>query len=190
MVYRMHDQIPNPTAAQVAKVLVELAAQDRDVDQEPMTNMRLQKLLYYVQGWSIARRGKPAFDDRLEAWEHGPVVPTVYRLLRDNGKNPISAEQLNAEPVDDELKKFIASVWSDYRSDSAIRLRYKTHAEDPWKDAWAKRHKPNHCQEEITVGSLEEFFTTAAPKAVRKFKRSKPSPQWYTEPSPFFAEGA
>jgi len=186
----MTDQKPKPNAAQVARILIELAEQDRDVDQEPMTHMRLQKLLYYVQGWSLARRGEKAFDDRLEAWEHGPVVPVVYRQLKGSKKNPLTVAQLEEGQIDSDLKTFIASVWSDYRSHSAIRLRQMTHAESPWKNAWEKRLLPDHCQEEITEEALLEYFESIAPKGVRKFKRTQPSQGWFDEPSPFLAEGA
>jgi len=186
----MTDQRPKPSAAHVARILIELAEQDRDVDQEPMTHMRLQKLLYYVQGWSLARRGQKAFDDRLEAWEHGPVVPVVYRQLKGSGKKPIDLDQLEEGEIDSDLKAFIASVWSDYRSHSAIRLRGMTHDEAPWKDAWDKCILPSRGQEEITEAALLEYFQSVAPKGVRKFKRMKPKQEWFDEPSPFLAEGA
>lgn len=174
-----------PTAAQVARVLLELAEQDMDVDQEPMTNMRLQKLLYYAQGWSLARRGERVFEDRLEAWPHGPVVPPLYGRLKDLGKNPIPAERLNEPDIDADLRAFVASVWEDYRVHSAIKLRCKTHGEDPWKDAWEKRTQPNFCQEEITEESLRAFFSPKASRGVKKFERRVPAASWHDEPSPF-----
>lgn len=176
---------PIPTAAQVARVLLELAEQDLDVDQEPMTNMRLQKLLYYVQGWSLARRGEPAFTDRLEAWEHGPVVPSLYGRLKDLRKNPVPTDRLNEPDIDPDLRAFVASVWEDYRTHSAIKLRQKTHDEAPWKDAWAKRSQPNFCCEEITEQALRAFFASQAPRGVNNFKRRPPDASWYDEPSPF-----
>lgn len=188
----MKQQKTIPSAAQVAKLLIELAEQDRDVDQEPMTHMRLQKLLYYVQGWSIARLGVKAFDDHIEAWEHGPVVPTLYHTLKASGKQPVTSDQLGDEPIDPEMRSFVASVWADYRSHSTIRLRNMTHAESPWKDAWEKRNMPNRCQETISEDALREYFseTSNMPKPVKKFKRRTPNHQWFDEPSPFFAEGA
>lgn len=174
-----------PTAAQVAKVLLELAELDMDVDQEPMTNMRLQKLLYYVQGWSLARRNERAFAERLQAWEHGPVVPSLYKRLKDLGKNPIPADRLNEPDIDPDLRAFVASVWEDYRIDSAITLRHRTHEESPWKDAWAKRRQSDFCQEEITEEALRAFFSGMASRGVKKFKRQASDASWYDEPSPF-----
>ncbi len=179
-----------PSAIHVARILIELAEEDRDVDQELMTHMKLQKLLYYVQGWSLARRGQSAFDDQLEAWAHGPVVRAVHNQLRGTGKNPIAKIQLEEGPVDADLRSFIACVWMDYRSLSAIELRNVTHKESPWKDAWAKRVSPDRCEEIITEEALVKYFGSRAPKGVRKFKRTTPSQEWFDEPSPFLAEGA
>ena len=59
-------------AMDVVRYLVELAGPNEEG--EPMTHMRLQKLLYYVQGWHMAWYGRPLFAERIEAWQHGPVV--------------------------------------------------------------------------------------------------------------------
>ena len=47
--------------------------------QDPVTNLKLQKLLYYAQGWYLAFFDEPLFDERIEAWLHGPVVPPIYQ---------------------------------------------------------------------------------------------------------------
>lgn len=59
-------------------------------DAEPMTNLRLQKLMYFAQAWSIVRNGCPLFDEELRAWELGPVVPSVYQKYKICGGNPIA----------------------------------------------------------------------------------------------------
>jgi len=46
---------------------------------EPITNLKLQKLLYYCQGWHLAYHEKVLFSDPIQAWVHGPAVPNVYR---------------------------------------------------------------------------------------------------------------
>lgn len=62
---------------------------------DPLTNMKLQKLLYYAQGWHLALKGDALFDERIEAWPHGPVVPPVYGTFKHYRWNPIT------ETVDD-----------------------------------------------------------------------------------------
>ena len=54
-----------------------------------VTNLRLQKLLYFAQGWYLARYGKPLFEDDMLCWKYGPVVRTVYDKYKDRGKTGI-----------------------------------------------------------------------------------------------------
>lgn len=49
---------------------------------EPLTNLKLQKLLYYAKGWYLALYDKPLFNDKIEAWVHGPVVPSIYHAFK------------------------------------------------------------------------------------------------------------
>lgn len=150
-----------------------------------MTHLRLQKLLYYVQGWALAIRGEPAFGDRIEAWEHGPVVPSVYQRLKDLGKAAIPASRLSAPPLDPELHSFVASVWEDLRALSAIELRERTHQEAPWQEAWGRRQLPTHGHEEITSAALRAYFGGRSGGVLSKFKIRKPPTSWLDEDSPF-----
>ncbi len=173
------------SAAMIARWLIELAEADADVDQEPMTHMRLQKLLYYVQGWSLAQRGKPAFADNIQAWEHGPVVRSLWESLTHLAKAPITSAHLPPANIDADTRAFVASVWEDYRDKSAIELRRLTHAEAPWKSAWSKRKDPNFGNETISHESLTAYFSGLAPKGLRGLTPRKPDPSWLDEPSPF-----
>ena len=60
---------------------------------ERMTNMRANKLAYYSQAWSIVRLGRPLFQDSIEAWEHGPVIQSIYRAYSAYRNNPIPAPE-------------------------------------------------------------------------------------------------
>ena len=55
-----------------------------------ITHLKLQKLVYYAQAWSLAVRGEPIFEEHIEAWTHGPVSPDLYRIYRNNGYNTIT----------------------------------------------------------------------------------------------------
>lgn len=52
-----------------------------------MTNMRVNKLLYFAQGECLRQLGKPLFDEDMEAWDYGPVVPSVYRTYKEFGRD-------------------------------------------------------------------------------------------------------
>lgn len=80
----------------VASLFISLAqAQSDNAQGDQVTNLRLQKLLYFAQGWSLALRGKPLFAEDLAAWHYGPVVPCVYEKYKSFGRDGISAD---AEP--------------------------------------------------------------------------------------------
>lgn len=131
------------SSLQVANAFIELAEKTSG---ERLTNMKLQKLLYFAQGWHIAVRGKPLFNEQIEAWDYGPVVPTVYHKFSHRGAQPIikkataivfDGERFVTETVEDiqdeEIKNFLASIWRTYGKHSALTLSKLTHAADtPW----------------------------------------------------------
>ena len=79
--------MPNPVN-DVVRFIVN--AGDTFEDGDSISNMKLQKLLYYCQGFHLASfEGAALFDEKVEAWEHGPVVPVVWRRFREFGRDPI-----------------------------------------------------------------------------------------------------
>jgi uncharacterized phage-associated protein len=121
-----------------------------------VSNLKIQKLLYYAQGEHIARTGEPLFHDPLEAWAHGPVVPEVYHALKRYGPSPIDAETFVGDDFDrtrfDQVEPTLVHTWDTYGTITAWALRERTHRETPWKRAFAT---PSG---RITIGHLEAFF--------------------------------
>jgi uncharacterized phage-associated protein len=149
-------------AYEVARYLVRLAAFDDEPDF--LTNLRLQKLLYYAQAWSLAMRGKPLFDDRIEAWARGPVVPRVFDRFADLGHRPILPDDVEAEraiELEQEDLDFVASVWKSYKAFSPDRLREMTQEEDPWRNARRNLGPIDGSQEEITCEAMRDYFSQA-----------------------------
>jgi uncharacterized phage-associated protein len=97
--------------------------------------MKLQKLVYYCQAWSLVWDGRPLFDDEIEAWANGPVAPVLYRAHR--GESLVHLVGGNAEEIaaDAVAQETIASVLEFYGDKSSQWLSDLTHAERPWKDA-------------------------------------------------------
>ena len=85
---------------------------------DPVTNLKLQKLLYYVQGWNLALRDEPAFPDRLEAWIHGPVQPGVYGSYKAYRWNPITGDVQEPPNFDTDFKDLVDEVLQAYGTDS------------------------------------------------------------------------
>lgn len=96
---------------------------------EYITPLKLQKLLYYIQGMSLRIYGKPAFLNNISAWQYGPVVEDVYQQYK--GRNPISISKIDYV-VCDGLKKIIELVVASYGQIEAGSLIDLTHDEDPW----------------------------------------------------------
>ncbi len=143
-------------AVDIARYLIKLAA--AEPEPEYLSHMRLQKLLYYVQGWSLAATSQPAFDSAIEAWAHGPVVRRVYPLFADYGDRPIPFHESSAHDLRKQIKNLVASVWEGYKQYSAFALRQKTHSEKPWQDARGDLSPDESSDAEITIGSMQKFF--------------------------------
>lgn len=123
---------------------------------ECISNLKLQKLLYYVQGYNVAAFNEVLFDNQIEAWQYGPVVRDVYFRYKDNGSSGINLEPgteiLRLTEAEEELFKDVLNEYGQY---SALGLMNMTHDEMPWKSVF--RSKPSGI---IEVEKLKEFFST------------------------------
>ena len=138
------------SAYDVADFFVELANQD---DEGEMTNLKLNKLLYYAQGHFLARTGSPLFEDSIEAWDAGPVVPSIYHKYKVCGNNHIAGEGLDiSEHFTEEELDLLLDVAREYYKYTAAYLVNKTHKPGtPWSQT--KRN------EAISHSSIISYFT-------------------------------
>jgi len=99
-----------------------------------MSAMKLQKLVYYCQAWSLVWDDRPLFKERIKAWANGPVVPALYELHR--GKFDVSKwPSGDIKRLDDTARETIDIVINCYAKHSAQWLSDLTHSEEPWKNA-------------------------------------------------------
>lgn len=126
------------------------------VDEESgdnISNLKLQKLVYYAQGFHLAIHGEPLFDDPIVAWAHGPVVPSLYHAFKDHGAGAIPRpDDFTGSKYAPEVSELLDEVLEVYGQFSAWKLRDMTHDELPWKSV-----SPN---ELISQDSLRDFFST------------------------------
>jgi uncharacterized phage-associated protein len=135
--------------SQVAKYILTLS--DPDQSGELISNLKLQKLLYYVQGFHLVMRGETLFDEKIYNWQHGPVVREVYQEYAANGSAGIQPPaDFDIESIPAESREVIDEVYQVYGQFSAWRLRDMTHEESPW--CTTDRN------EEITLEKLQTFF--------------------------------
>lgn len=121
-----------------------------------MTHLKLQKLLYYAQGWHLAQRGVPLFEEELVAWPHGPVCPEIWHRFKGRKWDPIMPDEAYNSPDDMELdEEFLEDIWEDYGQYSAKWLENLTHQEEPWQEAFNR----GGAQAVISKDSMKEFFS-------------------------------
>lgn len=143
----------------VADFLLQLA--EREPEPEAVTNLRLQKLLYYVQGWSFVYRGRQLFDEPMKAWPHGPVVERAYECFKDNKASPLSSSgTAKSGSLTLEERQLIEGVWSAYKRHSASALREMTHRESPWLTARHGLPADSRKSTLITDQSIRAYFTS------------------------------
>ena len=104
---------------------------------ESISPLKLQKLVYYAQGFHLAMTGKPLFPEQIEAWRYGPVVPALYKEFKEHKDEAIPAvEGFDPDKIfTPEQRKLLDDVYETYGQFSAWKLRDMTHEEAPWKDA-------------------------------------------------------
>lgn len=147
-------------AIDAARVLCRAADFEAAEGEDRLTHMRVQKLLYYCQGWSLADRDRPLFDDAIEAWVHGPVVRSVYSRLSKFGSNTIDPADLGdyEDEIDPDDVVFIERVWKTYKDHSTTSLREMTHSEPPWKEARKGLPVEAISDRKISPDSMRRFF--------------------------------
>ncbi|MEH1871332.1 Panacea domain-containing protein [Nostoc sp.] len=99
-----------------------------------MTNMKVQKLLYYAQSLHLAMYDEPLFEEEIQAWRYGPVCPPAYRFYSEfEAKQlPIPSLELLLE-IPDDKRQLLEEVWEYFGGYHVYQLSGMTHLEFPWK---------------------------------------------------------
>ncbi|MDQ0592177.1 putative phage-associated protein [Chryseobacterium ginsenosidimutans] len=137
-------------ANEISKYIISLTINNPEED---LTNMKLQKILYYLQGYYLAIFDNYLFTDDIEAWKYGPVVCEEYHTYKGYGNNSIVIPETdhNFSYLNTTQKTFINKVYSHYRQFSAIKLMELTHKEEPWLKTYGKANI-------IEKDDLKKFF--------------------------------
>jgi uncharacterized phage-associated protein len=116
-----------------------------------LSHLKLQKLLYYCQGFHLALYKQPLFIDRIFHWEHGPVVETVYHAFKEHGGGALPVpSNVDFSALTRMQRETISEVYEVYGQFSAWKLRQMTHEEEPWLKT------PD--RQEISIELLTTFF--------------------------------
>ena len=126
---------------------------------DAMSAMKLQKLVYYAQAWSLVWDDVPLFSNRIEAWANGPVVRDLY----DKHRGSFSVNQkMIADALTEKLlpsqQTTIDTMLNAYGNKSAQWLSDQTHSEAPWRLARVGLADTERGEHEITLESMAEFY--------------------------------
>jgi len=100
-----------------------------------ISNLKLQKLLYYVQGFHLAKFDAPLFEGDIKAWQYGPVSEEAYHAFKEFGSGAITPPEnfdINALNLEKDQLMLILDVNSLFGQYSAVKLMNMTHSEPPW----------------------------------------------------------
>lgn len=127
-----------------------------------MSTMKLQKLCYYSQAWTLAWDEKPLFEENFQAWANGPVCRELFDWHR--GKFLISADDLpqlcGEHNISVTERETIDKVLEFYGNKEGHWLSELTHKERPWKEARQKANAlpGDSCSEVITKESMADYY--------------------------------
>ncbi|MEM9216868.1 MAG: type II toxin-antitoxin system antitoxin SocA domain-containing protein [Cyanobacteria bacterium P01_F01_bin.150] len=128
----------------------------REAFDESPSPMKLQKLCYYAQGYSLAE-GEELFPENFQAWQHGPVIPELYHQYKH-----FQWRQINDDfdlPEYDSIS-FLQDIVSAYGRYDGAALSTMTHREQPWIDARGDLGELEGCTEIISKDSLRSYFSS------------------------------
>jgi uncharacterized phage-associated protein len=139
-----------------------------------VTNLALQKIVYFCHVWSLIELGRPLIRHKFEAWEFGPVLPYLYREFKSYDRSPIVGRATQLDPIDgkhrvvaydfdpdtDSLLHRIAGFYSQLRAGDLVELSHALGG--PWHAVWNHGGAVNPGMK-IDDRKIVEFYSKAAP---------------------------
>ncbi|MBE5845171.1 MAG: DUF4065 domain-containing protein [Butyrivibrio sp.] len=130
-----------------------------------ITNMSLQKLLYYIEAFAQVLLHERAFDNRCEAWTYGPVYPEIYEKYKSFGRSQIIVDQIDlSDDLDPQMREVIDFVLTNFAIYNGVTLKDLSHSEAPWQNAHSGYSEKEHCTELISHEAITEYFSSVHQK--------------------------
>jgi uncharacterized phage-associated protein len=146
------------SAMDIAKYFIWKSSQEK----KPITNKKIQKLVYYSQAWNLVLHNEPLFNEELEAWIHGPVVRSLYDAFSKFGTDDIAAgmkiKESEFKDFSSASKDILDQVWHVYGKYTANDLEVFTHSEDPWQKAREGLEPYEASTNVISLDSMLHFY--------------------------------
>ena len=139
-----------------------LLSKEIKVNGKGITNLDVQKILYFAQGWHLAINGERLFQEDLRAWVHGPVVPEIYFRLAQSERYPIPVTEVRGDPVAI-CRKPSGPSWIRSGRNTALqtgKLVDLTHEQAPWRNARGNLEARQKSETPLSTSDMMEFFRT------------------------------
>lgn len=137
-----------------------------------ISHLKLQKILYYIQAFHLAYYEEPLFNEKFQAWVHGPVLRSIYDKLKDksllhaelhyvrNEKKHLPLDVLKTNLTKDQIE-LIDEVISVYGKMTGLQLEKLTHSEKPWIEARGKCQPGDRCSDLISNDTMKKYYKKA-----------------------------
>lgn len=153
-------------AREIANYILDLA----DERELSLSNMKLLKIIFFAHGWYLAKYNEPLVLDTFQAWNHGPVVSTVYNEFKKFGDRIITdrAKKINLDTgknvcispnVEKNIQNFLKIIVNYYAKYEAIRLSEISHfVGGPWDTVWRRFEREACVGMRIQNSEIKRFF--------------------------------
>ncbi|MBK3745655.1 SocA family protein [Paraburkholderia aspalathi] len=137
----------------VANKFLHLAREKND----SLTPMQVLKLVYIAHGWMLGLYGRPLIDDEVQAWQYGPVIPTLYNSLRGYKGSPVTRDipTLWSDALDRQQDDIVRQVYQMYGNRSGADLSRLTHAQGT---PWCVTYEPGVFGSVIPTDLIEDHY--------------------------------
>lgn len=141
----------------VANRFLELARDEKD----DLTPMQLLKLVYIAHGWMLGLYKRSLIKDEVQAWQYGPVIPELYRSIRQFGSQPVLGRLATSdiEELDQLEDDIVQQVYQIYGKRSGIELSRLTHKPDT---PWAQTYRSGHFGSVIPTDLIQQHYEALA----------------------------
>jgi uncharacterized phage-associated protein len=124
---------------------------------ELLTNLKLQKILYYADAWYLALRGEALVREDFEAWVHGPVLPSQYHRFKHHTWRQIS-DEISKPHLTTEVSEHLDEIIEVFGVESGVSLELMTHQEEPWIEARGDLDPTENSRNAISKETMARYY--------------------------------
>ena len=133
-------------------------------DNKEISNLKLQKMVFYCQAYHIAKYREQLIDNKFEAWKHGAVLPALYNdysYLGYNNKQKYEKKEYDniRSDLGEYLTGFLDKIINEFSDMTASEIRELNHSEEPWKEARRGYEPDDSCNEIIKEDTIYKYYS-------------------------------